>query len=143
MLFLGMFSPQLFFSLDIFGHKNLWKEGDPVWKALHHLDGYFEKFPFQIEIQIPPGVYLENLQSISIGSGTVLEPGAYIQGPCIIGRNCKISHGAYLRGGVICGDEVSIGHSAEVKHSILLDGARATHFTYVGDSILGNQVNLG
>jgi NDP-sugar pyrophosphorylase family protein len=54
-----------------------------------------------------------------------------------------IRHGAYLRGGVICGDGCQIGHSAEIKHAILLDGACATHFVYVGDSILGNGVNLG
>ena len=36
-----------------------------------------------------------------------------------------------------------VGHVTEVKHSIFLDGAKAGHFAYVGDSILGNQVNLG
>ena len=46
-------------------------------------------------------------------------------------------------GGVICGDHCAIGHSAEIKHSILLDYAAATHFTYVGDSIVGNRANLG
>jgi bifunctional N-acetylglucosamine-1-phosphate-uridyltransferase/glucosamine-1-phosphate-acetyltransferase GlmU-like protein len=36
-----------------------------------------------------------------------------------------------------------VGHVTEVKHSILLDGAKAGHFAYLGDSILGNQANLG
>lgn len=73
----------------------------------------------------------------------MIEPGVYIQGPCIIGKNCVIRHGAYIREGVICGDYCQIGHSAELKHSILLNHACATHFVYVGDSILGNEVNLG
>ena len=41
------------------------------------------------------------------------------------------------------GDGCVVGHVSEVKHSIFLDGAKAGHFAYLGDSILGNQVNLG
>jgi NDP-sugar pyrophosphorylase family protein len=44
---------------------------------------------------------------------------------------------------VITGDRCVIGHATEVKNSIFLDGAQAAHFAYVGDSILGNKVNLG
>ena len=98
---------------------------------------------FRIEIKIPPGVHLDRPEWISIGLGTVIEPGVYIQGPCIIGKGCVLRHGAYLRDGVICGDRSVIGHSSEIKHSILLDEAAATHFTYVGDSILGGGANLG
>jgi len=36
-----------------------------------------------------------------------------------------------------------VGHATEVKHSVLLPGAKAPHFNYVGDSILGKDVNLG
>ena len=54
-----------------------------------------------------------------------------------------IRHGAYIREYVILGDQCQVGHSAELKHSILLDGAAATHFVYVGDSIIGNNANLG
>ena len=36
-----------------------------------------------------------------------------------------------------------LGHVTEIKHAIFLDQAKAGHFAYVGDSILGNRVNLG
>jgi bifunctional N-acetylglucosamine-1-phosphate-uridyltransferase/glucosamine-1-phosphate-acetyltransferase GlmU-like protein len=36
-----------------------------------------------------------------------------------------------------------VGHTTEVKHSIFLDHAKAGHFAYLGDSILGREVNLG
>lgn len=135
---------EAFFALEKFAHRSLWKEGEAVWSALVHLEKYLrEKKLGQIEIEIPEGVYLEKREEISIGKGTVIEPGVLIQGPCIIGKNCIIRHGAYLRGRVILGDHCQIGHSAELKHSILLDHAAATHFVYVGDSILGNGVNLG
>lgn len=139
-----MLSVETFFSLQRFAHRALWKKGEPVWAPLILLNDYLnEKNPCRIEIEIPEGVFLEKKGEISIGEGTVIEPGVLIQGPCIIGKNCVIRHGAYLRGGVICGDHCQVGHSAELKHSILLDYACATHFVYVGDSILGNEVNLG
>ena len=129
-----------FFDLSNFEHKSLF-QGD-VWTAITRLKTYFQK-PGKIEIDIPEGVYLGNREFISIGKGTVIEPGVYILGPCIIGKNCTLRHGAYLRENVILGNNCSVGHCAEIKNSILLDGAAATHFVYVGDSILGNRVNLG
>jgi NDP-sugar pyrophosphorylase family protein len=135
---------ETFFSLESFAHGSLWQEGDAVWAPLHKLKEYLSKNnPCQIEIEIPQGVFLENRELISIGKGTIIEPGVFIKGPCIIGKNCHIRHGAYIREEVICGDFCQIGHSAELKHSILLEYAAATHFTYVGDSILGNHANLG
>jgi NDP-sugar pyrophosphorylase family protein len=87
--------------------------------------------------------YLVNPELISIGEGTIVEPGAYIRGPCIIGRNCHIRHAAYIRGNVLVGDRCVVGHATELKSCILLNHARAAHFAFVGDSILGNDVNLG
>lgn len=80
---------------------------------------------------------------ISLGPGTVVEPGALIQGPTIIGAHTEIRQGAYIRGKCLIGDRCVVGHTTEVKSSILLDGAKAGHFAYIGDSILGNEVNLG
>ncbi len=132
-----------FFSLEKYAHRALWKEGEPVWFPLLQLTEYLKGWQGSIEIDLPSGVFLENADQISIGAGTVIEPGVLIRGPCIIGKGCVIRHGAYLRENVICGDGCHIGHGAELKQSILLDGAHATHFVYVGDSILGNGVNLG
>ena len=80
---------------------------------------------------------------IYVGKGTVVEPGALIKGPTIIGDNTEIRQGAYMRGNCLVGDRCVVGHTTEVKHSIMLDGAKAGHFAYIGDSILGNEVNLG
>jgi NDP-sugar pyrophosphorylase family protein len=132
-----------FFDIANFLHKALWKEGLPVWSPLVTVNEYLHSLPLgKIDIEIPEGVFLQNRGQISIGKGTVIEPGVFIRGPCVIGENCKISHGAYLRGNVILGEHCSVGHCAEIKHSILLDGAKVTHFVYVGDSIIGAGANL-
>jgi bifunctional N-acetylglucosamine-1-phosphate-uridyltransferase/glucosamine-1-phosphate-acetyltransferase GlmU-like protein len=80
---------------------------------------------------------------IFIGPGSVVEPGALIKGPTIIGGYCEIRQGAYLRGHCLVGDRCVVGHTTEVKHSVMMDDAKAGHFAYIGDSILGNSTNLG
>jgi bifunctional N-acetylglucosamine-1-phosphate-uridyltransferase/glucosamine-1-phosphate-acetyltransferase GlmU-like protein len=80
---------------------------------------------------------------IHIGEGTVVEPGALIKGPSIIGNHTEVRQGAYVRGNCLIGDRCVVGHTTEVKHSVMLDDAKAGHFAYIGDSILGNHVNLG
>lgn len=89
-----------------------------------------------------PGAFLDG-EPIVIGRHCVIEPGAYIRGPALIGDDVTIRHGAYIRGNALVGDGCLIGHATEVKNAILLNGSRAPHFAYIGDSILGNRVNLG
>jgi len=91
---------------------------------------------------ILPGAFLSN-DKIIIGPGTIVEPGAFIKGPAIIGSHSEIRQGAYIRGDCLVGNGCVVGHTTEMKGSIILDGAKASHFAYVGDSILGKDVNLG
>jgi NDP-sugar pyrophosphorylase family protein len=91
---------------------------------------------------IMPGAFL-NDDRIIIGPGTIVEPGAFIKGPTVIGCNSEIRQGAYIRGNCLIGNRCVVGHTTEIKGSIMLDGARAGHFAYIGDSILGKDVNLG
>lgn len=85
----------------------------------------------------------EHLGKVVIAQSAIVEPGAHFIGPCYVGPGAEIRHGAYVRPfSWICSGAV-VGHASEVKHSILLPGAKAPHFNYVGDSILGTGVNLG
>lgn len=137
-------NPELFFDLKDFPHAALFEGCVYVWEALSKIESYLRSLPLgKIETSIPQGVFLIRPESISIGEGTTIEPGAFIQGPCVIGKNCSIRHGAYLRGNVIAGDRSVLGHVSEFKNAILFDEAHAAHFAYVGDSILGRKVNLG
>jgi NDP-sugar pyrophosphorylase family protein len=89
-----------------------------------------------------PGFFTRG-NDIIIDKTAVVEAGASLVGPCYIGPRATVRSGAYVREfSWICADAV-VGHATEVKHSILLPGAKAPHFNYVGDSILGKNVNLG
>ncbi len=133
-----------FFNLTLFSHQNFLSTFSYPWEALEQLNTYICSLPLGIlEGDISPQAYLINPELISIGAGSCVEPGAFIQGPCVIGKRCVIRHGAYIRGDVLTGDDCVIGHDTEVKSSIFLNQTHAAHFAYVGDSILGNGVNLG
>ena len=82
-------------------------------------------------------------EGIKIGRGVLVEPGALVKGPAIIGDRSEIRQAAYLRGYCVIGQRCVVGHATEVKHSVFLDEAKAGHFAYLGDSILGRDVNLG
>lgn len=132
------------FDLSSFLHASLFADEGYAWDALKRLEGYFKTLKLGvIEGEVSPNAFLVDKHSISIGKGTIVEPGAYIKGPCVIGKDSTVRHGAYVRGNLLAGNKCVIGHDSELKNAILFDGAHAPHFAYVGDSILGNHVNLG
>ncbi len=79
---------------------------------------------------------------IQIGKRVIIEPGALIKGPAVIGDGTEVRQGAYIRGDVLVGTDCVVGHTTEMKSSVMLGGSKAGHFAYIGDSILG-AVNLG
>ena len=80
---------------------------------------------------------------IYIGEGARIEPGAYVHGPAYIGAGAVVRHGAFVRENAVLLAGSVLGHASEIKNSLLLPGAHAPHFNYVGDSVLGHRVNLG
>ncbi len=84
----------------------------------------------------------------TVNGKIIMEEGAEInhsniEGNIYLGKNSKIGPGAYLRGPTSIGEECEIGMGTTVKSSLLLDGVKAKHLTYIGDSIIGNNVNFG
>ncbi|NBX15888.1 MAG: UDP-N-acetylglucosamine diphosphorylase [Proteobacteria bacterium] len=93
--------------------------------------------------RISPQAFLENKETIVIEEGAVVEAGAFVCGPAYIEAGATVRHGAYIRGHVyVCKDAV-VGHTSELKSALLLNSAKAAHFAYVGDSLLGIDCNLG
>ncbi|MEQ8172517.1 MAG: DapH/DapD/GlmU-related protein [Candidatus Eremiobacterota bacterium] len=132
-----------FFWKDIF-YKELggYDDVEHVWDVLKRIKRYVENnVKPAIEGTVEEGAFVE--ENVYIGEGTVVERGALVKGPSIIGRNCHIRHGAYIRGYALIGDNCVVGHATEVIRALFLPGAKAPHFNYAGDSILGTDVNLG
>lgn len=113
------------------------------WLLLDKLDLILKTVTFEKKSPLKKCIFLQNEDKIFIGKGCVIEEGAYIEGPCYIGDGCEIRNGAYIRKGSVIGNECVIGHGTEVNRSLVLDSAKLAHFNYVGDSIIGEEVNLG
>jgi len=75
---------------------------------------------------------------VRVEAGAVVEPGVVIEGPAHIGAD-----NAYIRGATSLGPGVRVGHGVEVKNSVVMAGSAIPHLTYLGDSVLGRNVNLG
>ncbi|MBQ2719789.1 MAG: UDP-N-acetylglucosamine pyrophosphorylase [Clostridia bacterium] len=92
---------------------------------------------------LPASEYAERGEGVLVSRSARVSPLATLEGPCIVGAGCELRPGAYLRGAVLLGEGVVIGNSSEVKNAVLLDGAAAPHYNYVGDSLLGYRAHLG
>lgn len=80
---------------------------------------------------------------VHLGAGSVLLPGVYIEGKVVIGENCKIGPNCYLRGSTYIGDNCHVGQAVEIKNSLLMNKVSAGHLSYIGDSVICPQTNLG
>ena len=78
-----------------------------------------------------------------IEADTIIYPSTYIEGKNKIGKHCKIGPFAHLRGGVVLEDYVKIGNFVEVKKTTIKSHTNACHLTYLGDSEIGSNVNIG
>jgi UDP-N-acetylglucosamine diphosphorylase/glucosamine-1-phosphate N-acetyltransferase len=80
---------------------------------------------------------------VHVSEGTRVRSGAYMEGPVIIGKGSDIGPNCYIRPATSIGAGVRIGNACEVKNSIVMDGTHIAHLSYVGDSIIGENCNLG
>ena len=137
-----MFAPAEFLSLEHTAHPKLFENQKYVWDALRQIASY-------LQFRLKPAVFGELIgkpfisSNVFVGRGTIVEQGAVLKGPAWIGENCHIRSGCYVRENVVVGDGAVMGNSCEFKNCILFDEAKAPHFNYVGDSILGHGAHLG
>ena len=114
----------------------------PPWEWLKRIGPALAAHPFEGTGAVrPPGVSVEG--SVYLHPTVKLPTYATIIGPAWIGAGTEIRPGAFIRGNVIVGSNCVLGNACEFKNCLLLDGAQVPHFSYVGDSILGNGAHFG
>ena len=82
------------------------------------------------------------LKNVTVAAGTTILPYSLIE-DAEVGENCKIGPYARIRPGTILSNKVHIGNFVEVKNSQIAIGSKANHLSYIGDSIVGKNVNIG
>lgn len=95
------------------------------------------------------GVTIEDANStyiyddVKIGQDTVIHPNTTIQNNVIIGKNCEIGPNAFIREGCILDNKVKIGNCVEIKKTVIGEGTKVSHLTYLGDCKVGKNGNIG
>ncbi|MFH5802312.1 bifunctional sugar-1-phosphate nucleotidylyltransferase/acetyltransferase [Haladaptatus sp. CMAA 1911] len=81
--------------------------------------------------------------NVVVEEGATVKSGVVIEGPALIRSGATVGPNAYIRGATLVDEGAKVGHSVEVKNSVLSPGAAVGHLSYVGDSVLGHDVNFG
>ncbi|MGB1897641.1 MAG: hypothetical protein ACPHRB_02270 [Candidatus Poseidoniaceae archaeon] len=131
---------------------NIMDGSEPAWALLNpdnpsglksqlkiKLDSLGSKHPEPVEYVTID----ERKGPVHVAEGAVIEPHVHLIGPCLIESDATVRSHAYVREYTWMMPGSLLGHASESKHSLFMPGAKAPHFNYVGDSILGSNVNLG
>ena len=100
---------------------------------------------FEGEVALGAGVSIGAnciLRDSKVGDGASIEAYSHLQG-AEVGARSRIGPYARLRPGTVLAEEVHIGNFVEVKESRIAARSKANHLSYVGDSIVGRDVNIG
>ena len=100
---------------------------------------------FEGEVTLGNGVHIEAnnvIRDSALGDGVVVHPHCHIEG-AVAGPECEIGPFARLRPGAELADNVKVGNFVEIKKSIVAAGSKVNHLTYIGDSDIGENVNVG
>jgi len=92
------------------------------------------------DVTIYPNVFIG--PKVAIGNSSIIHPFTHLD-DCKIGKNVNIGPNARIRPGSDIGDEARIGNFVEIKKSKIGKGSKVNHLAYVGDAILGKNVNVG
>ena len=108
--------------------------------------------PWEVTAQLPsilerlmashPAANFRNCDGVFVHSTATIEPGAVVKPPAVISEGCLIASTAYVRGGAFLDRGVIIGPGCELKATVVMAGSTLAHFNFVGDSIIGSDVNL-
>lgn len=100
---------------------------------------------FEGDVTLGNGVRIEAnnvIRDSALGDGVVVHPNCHIEG-AVAGPECEIGPFARLRPGAELADNVKVGNFVEIKKSIVAAGSKVNHLTYIGDSDIGEDVNVG
>lgn len=80
---------------------------------------------------------------VRVGANAEISAGAILQGPCYIGADTFIGNHSLVRAYTSVGARSIVGFGVELKNSVLMDGSRIGRLSFVGDSVVGENVDLG
>ncbi|WP_135820712.1 bifunctional sugar-1-phosphate nucleotidylyltransferase/acetyltransferase [Halostella litorea] len=122
-------------------HDGRWLDVGRPWELLDATEAALADLEGRIDGEVEDRATLKG--PVVVEEGARVRNGAYVEGPAMIQSGADVGPNAYVRGATVIGPDVRVGNAVEVKNSILMAGASAGHLSYVGDSVVGRDANLG
>lgn len=100
---------------------------------------------FEGKVELASGVSIGAnciLKNCYISDNVTIKPNTIIE-DAIIGENCSVGPFARIRPGTVMHKNSHVGNFVEMKKTVIGEGSKAGHLTYLGDTIIGKQVNIG
>ena len=121
-----------------------WIHLDYPWSLLEAnqlLLSKYEKQLISVNARVEPNVILEG--PVVIEKGVHIRSGSVIKGPCFIDENAYIGNNSLLRDCTYVGKNSIIGFGVEIKNSIIYDDVKIGRLSYIGDSVVGENTDIG
>jgi UDP-N-acetylglucosamine diphosphorylase/glucosamine-1-phosphate N-acetyltransferase len=118
-----------------------WMDVGRPWDLIEANERALAKLPHRVAGTVEQGAVLKG--PIWLEESAIIKSGSYVEGPVYIGKDARIGPNSRIRPSSSIGDEAMIGTSCEVKNSIIMKGTTIPHLSYVGDSVIGEDCNLG
>lgn len=80
---------------------------------------------------------------VRIEAGAIIKSGAVLEGPCCIGEKSYIGNNSLVRSYTSVGKNCSVGSGVELKNCVVMDNSQIGRLSFVGDSVLGENVDMG
>jgi NDP-sugar pyrophosphorylase family protein len=117
----------------------LLKKAQYPWDALDMLSEYVLRLGRTLDTEL----YEEVKTGVWVARSAAVSDSAQLTAPIIICEGAEVGNSSILRGPLIIGKGAFVGNSCEIQKSLVFDFARAPHYNYVSDSILGYRSVLG
>lgn len=118
-----------------------WFELGKPWDILRISRSILRDLKGEIRGYVEEGVKI--VGPVYVGEDAEIKSGAYIVGPTYIGDKARVGPNCYVREYSVIGKSCRVGNAVEIKASILMENAHVGHLSYIGDSVIGESVNLG
>ncbi len=111
------------------------------WNLLEVVKELFQDEKEKREGVVETGVSISG--KVILEEGSVIKSGTCIEGPVYVGKNTVIGPNAHLRKYSVVHDNCKVGNGVEIKESMIFNNTRIPHFSYIGDSVIGEGCNIG
>ncbi|MEK9716335.1 MAG: bifunctional sugar-1-phosphate nucleotidylyltransferase/acetyltransferase [Candidatus Heimdallarchaeota archaeon] len=131
------------FKITVLELENHWFDIGYPWEILNANEFFINKESMTYTIDSKTSTNATIIGNVQINETANIRNGVYIEGPVFIDDGADIGPNCYIRAHSYIGKNTRVGNACEIKNSILSENSHVAHLSYIGDTFVGNNTNLG